>query len=99
MNKYWKFQGKIITLSSFLSAPKKVYNLRTLGPHRTFAKKWWALMVGAESVNQNHPSRLRVNVVKTRVYVTLENKSWLEPYSGPTFSFVKPQVEFLVFYS
>jgi hypothetical protein len=45
MNKYWKFQGKIITLSSFLSAPKKWYNLHTLGPQWTFAKKWWALKV------------------------------------------------------
>jgi hypothetical protein len=45
MNKYWKFQGKIITLSSFLWAPQKGYNLRTLGPQRTFAKKWWALKV------------------------------------------------------
>jgi hypothetical protein len=45
MNKYCKFQGKIITLSSFLSAPKKGYNLRTLGPQRTFAKKWWSLKV------------------------------------------------------
>jgi hypothetical protein len=43
--KYWKFQGKIITLSSFLSAPKKGYNLHTLGLQRTFAKKWWALKV------------------------------------------------------
>jgi hypothetical protein len=60
MNKYWKFQGKIITLFSFLSATNKGYNLRTLGPQRTFAKKWRALkgptvdirekMVGAESV-------------------------------------------------
>jgi hypothetical protein len=45
MNKYWKFQGKIITLSCFLSAPKKGYNLCTLGPQRTFAEKWWALKV------------------------------------------------------
>jgi hypothetical protein len=38
-------QRGLIALSSFLSAPKKGYNLRTLGPQRTFAKKWWALKV------------------------------------------------------
>jgi hypothetical protein len=39
------FLGKIITLSGFLSAPKKGYNLHTLGPQWTFAKKRLALKV------------------------------------------------------
>jgi hypothetical protein len=40
-----KFQGKIITLFSFLSPPRKGYNLHTLVPQQTFTKKWWALKV------------------------------------------------------
>jgi hypothetical protein len=31
--------------TSRFQGPKKWYNLRTLGPQRTFAKKWWALKV------------------------------------------------------
>jgi hypothetical protein len=45
-DKYWKYQGKIITFSSFLSAPKKGYNLCTLGPTVDIREK----MVGYESV-------------------------------------------------
>jgi hypothetical protein len=46
MNKYWKFQGKIISLSSFLSAPKKRVQFAYLRPTADIREK----MVGAESV-------------------------------------------------
>jgi hypothetical protein len=48
MNKYWKFQGKIITLSSFLSAPKKRVQFAYFGPTADIREK----MVGAESVKE-----------------------------------------------
>jgi hypothetical protein len=36
-----------------LSAPKKGYSLRTLGPQRTFAKKWWAVKVLTDKIFDN----------------------------------------------
>jgi hypothetical protein len=47
MNKYWKFQGKIITLSSFFVGPLKRVQFAYLGPTADIREK----MVGAESVN------------------------------------------------
>jgi hypothetical protein len=46
MNKYCKFHGKIITLSSFLSAPQKRVQFAYIGPTADICEK----MVGAESV-------------------------------------------------
>jgi hypothetical protein len=56
VNKYWKFQGKIITLSSFLSAPKKEYNLRTWA-HSGHSRKnggRWSSERGATWALHNH---------------------------------------------
>jgi hypothetical protein len=46
MDKYWTFLGKIITLSSFLSAPQKRVQFAYLGPTVDIHQK----KVGAESV-------------------------------------------------
>jgi hypothetical protein len=61
MNKYWKFQGKIISLSSFFSAPKKGYNLRTFGPQRKFAKKRWALKVLMRNCSWGKTQKTMIN--------------------------------------
>jgi hypothetical protein len=50
MNKYCQFQGEIITLSSFLSAPQKRVQFVYLGPTTDIREQ----MVGAEWVNGDY---------------------------------------------
>jgi hypothetical protein len=51
-----------------VGAPKKGYNLRTLGPQRTFAKKWWALKVLISRVTEEF-LRVLFRFVTKRVLV------------------------------